>query len=594
MKYVNLKNVSYASLFLNLGSVIFGILYLALIKITGNMLFWEVYGALLLLTIFGNFLLVYLTDQNLYKKTKLGNKLSILSYIYLIFVIFGMIFVPVSNFIISVTYSNQIADSLIFYAMEIGFYFGFFIFGGILGVLNIKNLQNQRIWLSEEESASELTNKTLKINKILKLILGIICVVALIIGIFLSASLIFGRWIDGLLWVINMFVPEFALAFSFIFFSITVILLKIIPRERRKKIHYAVALIGLILTGIMMLPYFMSPYNSYSAEAQFSGAFGEDWQNNIDADLESKYLMKSTFTTPGYFLRIPPKDCNYEADVLYFDGAKSNFSEDNEIKLYFDVFWPKEIKEEMPGVEDGKSAVLIKIHGGSWRYGDKGSGHVMQVNKHFAAQGYIVYDIQYGLKETEEEGTLSSLTPENVLGDFDIDDMIRHIGNFTKYISNSNKDYNAVELGGNLEHTFISGGSAGGHLSCTTALAIHSGNYTSIFGDAVQIIGYIPFYPANGLSGLEGKEEFKNPEDHLIDKNAPACLIYQGTNDLICRKVSETIKKRYMNAENDKCGIIWLEFSGHANDMYYSGYYNQIFLYYFERFTYLCVKGEII
>ncbi|MGV9198980.1 MAG: hypothetical protein ACOC44_17845 [Promethearchaeia archaeon] len=592
-QYLSLKNVSYAALLLNGISVLFGILYVILIPITGNVLFWELYGAILLLTIFGNFILVYKTDQKLDKQTTLGNRVSVLSYVYLIFVIFGIIFVLLSNFIISVTYSNKILDNLGFYTVQFVFYFGIFVFGFFLGIVNIKNLESREVWKAGEEGIPQISERTLKVNKILKIILGILCLIALAVGLFLSASILFGRWGGGLLWMINMFFPELAFGISFAFLSITVILLKLISRKQRTKVHYVVALIGLIITGIMMMPYFMTPFNAHSAEAQFASAFGEDWRNGIDADLEAKYMMKSTFITPGYFLRIPPEECNYKADVLYFDGAKSNYSKDKDITLDFDVFWPKEIKEGMPGVKNGKSAIIIKIHGGSWRYGDKGVGHVMQVNKHFAAQGYIVYDIQYGLKDEEGGGVLSFITPENVLGDFDINDMVRHIGNFTKYISDSANQYSIEELDGNSNMTFISGGSAGGHLCCTTALGIYSGDYTSVFGDDLRIIGYIPFYPANGLSGLEGKDEFKNPEQYLIDGNAPPCLIYQGTNDPVCAGVSEKIKEEYNNAENEECAIIWLQFSGHANDIYYSGYYNQIFLYYYERFTYLCVEGAI-
>ena len=85
----------------------------------------------------------------------------------------------------------------------------------------------------------------------------------------------------------------------------------------------------------------------------------------------------------------------------------------------------------------------------------------MQMNKYFASQGYIVFDIQYGLHRPDRKE--DALTPINVLGDFNIDDMVRQIGEFTKYL-----EFNADKYNANLDSVFISGGSAGGHLSFFT------------------------------------------------------------------------------------------------------------------------------
>ena len=122
----------------------------------------------------------------------------------------------------------------------------------------------------------------------------------------------------------------------------------------------------------------------------------------------------------------------------------------------------------------------------------------MIYNKYFASQGYVVYDIQYGLyDEPGDGGLMGMLSPNEVLGNFNITDMVRHIGNFTQYISKSSNPYSAAELSGNLSSVFIHGGSAGGHLTCATALTIWSNNYTNYFGSSLSIKGYIPVYPAN-------------------------------------------------------------------------------------------------
>ena len=44
---------------------------------------------------------------------------------------------------------------------------------------------------------------------------------------------------------------------------------------------------------------------------------------------------------------------------------------------------------------------------------------------------------------------------------------------------------------------------------------------------------------------------------------------------------------KYHKEGNDHCAILWAPLGGHGCDSYYSGYYNQVFIYYMERFMYL-------
>ncbi|TFF94822.1 MAG: hypothetical protein EU544_04010 [Promethearchaeota archaeon] len=580
-QYLTLKNVSGASLILNLACIIFGILYIA---IPVYLFLWEIFGAILLITLFGNFLLVFLSSSRVNKATKLGNKLRILNYSYLIFLILAMVPLILLNFLISVTYSNALIDNIWGYLGVYSLYFGIFVFGLLIAYFIFQKREDRELWGTEGTESLSLSDRTLTMRKILKIILGILSLLFLGVGIFFSFAMLAGIWALGII------LPHFAFAYALMFLSATIILLKLLKPRQNTKLYYAITLIGLIVTAIHLTPLALTPYSVYSGDQNFSLAFGNDWHSKIDPDIEQEYFLQSAFWIPGYFLGIPPKDCNYKADVLYFDGSESNYSQDEDIKLYYDVFWPKEDKNDMPGIVDGKHAVIIKIHGGSWRYGDKGIGHMMQVNKYFASQGYAVFDIQYGLKDTGEAASdpLAAITPDNVKGDFDIDDMVRHIGNFTKYLPSVEDKYDL-----NLDYVFVNGGSAGGHLTCTTGLGIASGDYISYFGDNLTIKGIIPIYPANGYSGLDGKKAFKNPEKYLIEKDTPPMLIYQGTHDFVCAEVSRNIKEAYAEEDNDECCIIWLPLAGHANDLYFSGYYSLPFLYYWERFMYLTIEGEI-
>jgi len=241
---------------------------------------------------------------------------------------------------------------------------------------------------------------------------------------------------------------------------------------------------------------------------------------------------------------------------------------------------PLERGEGLPG----QNSTLIRIHGGGWVSGDKGESNMVQMNKYFAAQGYIVFDIQYGLYDSPI-AVMDFITPSYNKGDFNIDDMIRHIGEFTKYLTE-----NAAIYGANLDSVFISGGSSGGHLASAAGLAIASENYSHLFSQNLTIKGLIPFYPSNGQMvhfGIDGMEEFTNPAK-LIEPGSPPCLIFQGTHDVLTYfGISNGFRDTYLANGNTNCAIIWMLLGGHTSDFYFSGYYNQIFLYFMERFMYL-------
>ncbi len=252
------------------------------------------------------------------------------------------------------------------------------------------------------------------------------------------------------------------------------------------------------------------------------------------------------------------------------------------MKLYFDAYLPPNHGIGLPG----QNSTIIRIHGGGWTTGDKGLDNMMQMNKYFAAQGYCVFDIQYGLNnESSILASLKFITPLNVQGNFSINDMVSQIGSFCQFLTVHQADY-----GANLSSVFISGGSAGGQLTCATALGIASGNYPSIFGTGITIRGFIPFYPANqGAASVDNNvsdPEFYNPA-LLVTANSPPCLDYQGSQDgLVNPAISYALQSTYTSHGNSHCAVIELPFGGHGSDLDFSGYYNSFFLYYMERFLY--------
>ena len=207
-----------------------------------------------------------------------------------------------------------------------------------------------------------------------------------------------------------------------------------------------------------------------------------------------------------------------------------------------------------------KQAGILWIHGGGWTIGDKGLGNVITMNRYFAAQGYCVFDIQYGL--TNMTSNLGSIypPPQNVVGNFTIDDMVRHIGNFTTFL-----ELHSSEYGANLNSVFVSGGSSGGQLTSAVALSIASGNYTHIFSDQMTVKGLIPFYPGNNVSynfATNSKQEWVNPT-MLVNSSSPPCLIFQGEKDGLIVK-SRLFKETYITLGRSDCALLTFPFGGHA------------------------------
>lgn len=555
---------SCSTITLNLFCIVLGILYI--LNFTSSLL-WEIFGVILALTIFENLLYTYF---NLHKKNVLRVKTRLMSYGFLIFIIIAIPCMMLGNLLSSSIYSNELIDTIGAYILTYFGYFGILIYGLSLALYNLINLKSiDRLHLNYS-FVIPYSRRFMKTRKITRKIAIITSRIIFIIGIVFAVVIIFGSF-EVITTFVAMVSGQFGTFFSIIFLSNTILLLKLKSRKRTTKKYYKTAILGFFVSGCLLMPVLTTNFTIVNARRSFTNAFGDDWQNQIPSTANN-YFLTTPFSLASYFLGAKPKDCNIERNTLFYD--------DEGIKLYFDAYTPFDGKKDLPG----ENSTIIRIHGGSWVSGDKGMMNMMQMNKYFAAQGYVVFDIQYGL-DKNPLFELDPLTPDYQKGNFDIDDMMRHIGEFTKYLS-----LHANNYGANLDSVFISGGSAGGHLASAVALAIASGNYTDIFSDNLTIKGLIPFYPANGqmvFFGISGSEEFKHPEK-LIDENSPPCLIFQGTHDILNYfSISENIRDTYRSRGNDECAILWLPMAGHAADFYFSGNYNQVFLYFMERFLFL-------
>lgn len=550
---------------------------------------WEIFGGALFATIFGDVILVFLTDKGIDKTSHQGRRLYWGSYLFLLLISYAMLGMMFGNFLVSVTYVTQTQELWNRYALVFGSYFGLLGAGMLYSIAGMRYYSATRQIQAMAENVPAKSAFARGFWRAVRIMLIVGDCILLAWGVYFCINTLWGAELGvgaefnalGLFGgFIGVFVPMWAVFWGIIMLSTALFLVKLLRVYHKPKVSWGIGILGIVITGIMLAPPVMTMAYTSEADSTFAAAFGTDWHSKINATTES-FFLPTRFAWPGYFLGIPPKDCIVQQDVLFYDG-NTGPAKDAGIKLYFDAYLPPNNGIGLPGA----NSTLIRIHGGGWVMGDKGLGDMMQMNEYFAAQGYCVFDIQYGLNNNSNDflSELGKLMPTKVFGNFTVDDMVRHIGLFCQ-----NLTANQAKYGANLSSVFISGGSAGGHLTCATALAIASKNYTDLFGTGLTIKGYIPFYPANGMADFLGPSlpELVDPA-LLVNDSSPPCLDFQGTADgLVYPGISQNLKDHYTAHSNVRCAVLWMPLSGHAGDLYFSGYYNQFFLYYMERFMYL-------
>jgi acetyl esterase/lipase len=576
----NLKVYAVLVLIINILNGLIGIIYVlsqTLLKI------WNIFGVVFLVGVLLTMVFTQIVGYYSNKYTQIGHQINIQCYGYLIFLILGCLLMFLSNFI---GMNDSFIGNFVLGILIYGSYFGILIYGISLARIVLVS-KNKKFFLfsgKNDETSWKLSKKSFKRIKIIRILGIFLFILVLIFGAYTNASILNGIQGGFQMFMIGVFAGQAGLFFGLIFFGASLFIFRAIKIQKRPYhiIKIPVIVIGLTISSICFLPLVTMPQYAQNSDRIFSETFDPFFSGSWEAEImnsgKSNYFMSSQFALPGYFLGTPNPDCIVKKNVLFLDGTQSNYSVDANAKLYFDAYLPINRGVGLPG----ENSTLIRIHGGGWTIGDKGLGNVIQMNRYFAAQGYCVFDIQYGLNDGPENMGIP-FTPKNVMGNFSLDDMLRHIGEFTKYL-----ELHVDEYGANLNSVFVSGGSAGGQLACATALSIENGSYSNIFSDNFIIKGLIPYYPANNVSmnfAKESKPEWINPEK-LVSNQSPPCLIFQGEQDRLIYR-ARSFENSYLDNSNKEICILTFPYAGHANDLYFPGYYNQVFLYYMERFMFL-------
>lgn len=558
-------------------------------------LLWDVFGVILMITWCWNFVVLFLNDKFLEKSSETGKKIHRLNYNSLIFYIMAMLMLVVYNLGASAIPVTGIIMELVGYALSYIGFFGLCTFGLVIACLDVINIDNEEAWrfgIKEIRQIKQISSPE-GFKKVLKTLLKLLCILTLAHGVVFTVAIYFG-WTNIILGgIYGIFVSMSSGFLIFIYLATTLLLLKLINQNIKKNYNF-VLILGLTITGFTAFPLLLTPCSIQNAETQFSTQYGVTWRDSIPDDVEAQ-MLQTPFTLPQYFLGIPNKECIVKENIRFYTGTSGV---DSGITLNFDAYLPKD--NDGPG----QNSTLIRIHGGGWTMGDKGVGNMPSVSKYLAAQGYCVFDIQYGLADHIDIGPIDFDIDLSFLqlwnhkqGNFTLSDQIRHIGLFTKYLADNNGIFQA-----NLKSTFVSGGSAGGHLSSMTAFGWNNPYFAGNFSDEIELKGAIPIYPADDTTFyfhfafdnvIPGTPE-TNPVGYTqfmpsknINPGDPPALIFIGTSDGLAPPYnSETIHNALLRA-GQKSVILYMPLAGHANDLLFSSNYGQVFLYYLERFLYL-------
>jgi acetyl esterase/lipase len=217
--------------------------------------------------------------------------------------------------------------------------------------------------------------------------------------------------------------------------------------------------------------------------------------------------------------------------------------------------------------------ILLQVHGGGWTIGDKRE-QAQPLMAHLAQRGWVSFAINYRLSP-------KATFPDHIV------DVKRAIAWIREHAEEYGADPNAI---------YITGGSAGGHLSALAALTPNDPRFQPGFEEAdTRIAGCVPFYGVYdfldraGVRGSQSMEPFlaravfKSTPDQdrelweasspiaRVSGEAPPFLVIHGSHDSLVF-VEEAHEFVRVLKEKSQSRVHYLELAGaqHAFDIFHS------------------------
>jgi acetyl esterase/lipase len=359
----------------------------------------------------------------------------------------------------------------------------------------------------------------------------------------------------------------------FLILPVIFLLARQVPRTRRtvhKLLLATVIIASSTIAVVNTVPLIASTTATSSIEEQFNSAFGAGWAAAIPGSVSSHFRSRPV-AIKDIVLAMPILATDELVDIPYM--------QDKGQWLKFDWYGPAGIS-----ATNTLLPLIIALHPSSWRMLDKGASNVIPTSRYLASQGYVVVDVQYGLCNDSA-------------GSFSLKDMVLEIATLTRFL-----DTNAIRYHVNLSCTFFLGRSAGAHLALVAGLGYGLAYFAGNFSASMVCRGVVAYYPATDLgSAMDTNASlyffgvpmveygFFNPVD-LVSPSCPPVLCFHGTADGIIPVEETTRFREVMVASGGTCIAGIFDGAGHMFDIFYNNFYNQICIYYIERFLALrCV-----
>jgi len=417
----------------------------------------------------------------------------------------------------------------------------------------------------------------------------------LFIGMLITIAYIFfsNTDIGGLAAV---YYPNYSHLFLIFYIIPTAIILRDIVRKRRKSSLVTLGLcIFLVITAL--LPILTTPFCIHDTETQMIQTYGTNYTN-----LNTANMLQQPFSLWASIHGIPifDSEIDIQTDILYYNNSRDYF--------YFDWYKPK---------GTGPFPIIIAIHGGGWITGNKGIRNNHLFSKYIAAQGYCVFDIQYGVFR---DGLNYSTAGNSVFSpgynlSYLIQDQVKNVGHFTHFIANNSDTYAA-----DLNNVFILGRSAGAQIAGVVGTGYNNSYFSGTFNDTLNLKGIILLYPITDLkmqrdaytagisyadfhfnkllnesltpSELDEMYYYYSPYQLIQNDsvNIPPILLFHGTHDNLIPYIQQSYNFKQVALQHGRtCILVTLPFNGHAFDVLYHGVGGQISTYYIERFVALSI-----
>ena len=386
--------------------------------------------------------------------------------------------------------------------------------------------------------------------------------------------------------IIAIIYPGIAPLLCLIYILSGIIIIRFSFMKNRKGI-VVVSGICIFIFIVSIIPYISIPFGISAAEDEMIQTYGAAYSN-----LDTMGMRPVPYSLFDNMFGIPIDESKYtiQTDILYLNNGNDSF--------YFDWYKPHGA---------GPFPVLIALHGGGWVIGDKGTGNVIPFNKYFASQGYVVFDIQYGVYDISEIGEemtgfgnafsmIRDLITPPYNQSYTIQQQVENIGYFTKVLELNSSKYHA-----DLNNVFVVGRSAGGHMASIVTYGYKNPLFAGNFSASMNITGGIWFYTPTNLTKskstftdmlLQGSLPLENQYDKfsasfLIDNSTvvPPVIMVAGDKDMMVNYPIQVLEfYQYAKGTGKKCLLITIPWAGHAFDINFQTYGGQISTYYIERF----------